>query len=135
MEQIIIYLLMVQKLLNSKQKILKLQHIPCVCQTFQRIDWQRNMWWRIYLKPSNCQCECDKSCDVGDYLDYGNCKCRKRLIVELVEECAENIDEVKIAEITSSEDENKCKSSCTIYVVLIETIFTISIGIGTYFIY
>ena len=20
--------------------------------------------------PSNCECECDKSCDVGKYLDY-----------------------------------------------------------------
>ena len=29
-EQIVIYFLMVQKFLNSKQKILKLQHIPCV---------------------------------------------------------------------------------------------------------
>ena len=34
----------------------------------------------------NCECECDKSCDVGkDYVDYGNCKCRKRLIDKLVE--------------------------------------------------
>ena len=35
----------------------------------------------------------------------------------------------------TTEDENKCKSSCTIYVVLIAIIFTISIGIGTYSIY
>ena len=35
----------------------------------------------------------------------------------------------------STEHENKCKSSCTIYVVLIAIIFTISIGIGTYSIY
>ena len=82
--------------------------------------------------PSNCECECDKSCDAGEYLDYANYKCRKRLIDKLVEECSENIDEVKI---TLAEDENKCKSSCTIYVVLIAIIFTISIGIGTYFIY
>ena len=20
--------------------------------------------------PSNCECECDKACDVGEYLDY-----------------------------------------------------------------
>ena len=20
--------------------------------------------------PSNCECECDKSCDIGEYLDY-----------------------------------------------------------------
>ena len=41
---------------------------------------------------SNCACECDKSCDVGEYLDYKNCKCRKRIIDKLVEECRENID-------------------------------------------
>ena len=41
---------------------------------------------------SNCECECDKLCDVGEYLDYKNCKCRKGLIDKLVEECSENID-------------------------------------------
>ena len=33
------------------------------------------------------------------------------------------------------EYENQCKSSCTIYIVLITIVFTISIGIGTNFIY
>ena len=42
--------------------------------------------------PSNCACECDKLCDVGEYLDDKTCKCRKRLIDKLVEECSENID-------------------------------------------
>ena len=68
--------------------------------------------------PSNCECECDKLHDVGEYLDHENCKCRKKLVDKLVEECAENIDEVKIAKISlmeSTKDENKCKSSCTIY--------------------
>ena len=45
---------------------------------------------------SNCGCECDKSYDVGEYLDYENCMCRKRLIDKLVEECSENIDETEI---------------------------------------
>ena len=36
--------------------------------------------------------ECDKSCDVGEHLDYANCKCRKRLVDKLIEECTENID-------------------------------------------
>ena len=85
--------------------------------------------------PSNCECEFDQSCNVGKYLDYATCKCRKRLIDQLVEECSENIDEYKMAKITLAEDENKCKSSCTICVVLIAIIFTICIGIGTYFIY
>ena len=42
--------------------------------------------------PRNCDCECDKSCDLGEYLDYENCKSRKTLVDELVEECNENID-------------------------------------------
>ena len=44
------------------------------------------------LNPSNCECECDKPCDIGEYLDYKNCRCRKRTIQKLVEECSENID-------------------------------------------
>ena len=42
--------------------------------------------------PSNCDCQCDKLCDIGEYLDYKNYKCRKTIIHELVEECSENID-------------------------------------------
>ena len=49
--------------------------------------------------PSNCQCECDKLCDVGEYL-YENCKCRKKLVDKLVEECTETVEEVKIAKMT-----------------------------------
>ena len=51
------------------------------------------------------------------------------------EECTENIDEVKIAGMALFENRNYCKSSCTIYVVLIAIVFTTTIGIGTYFIY
>ena len=37
--------------------------------------------------------------------------------------------------ITLFKHENMCISSCTIYVVLIAVIFTISIGIDAYFVY
>ena len=40
---------------------------------------------------SNCEYECDK-CDVGEYLDYENRKCRKRLVDKLIEECTENVE-------------------------------------------
>ena len=60
------------------------------------------------------ECECDKSCDVGENLDYENCKCRKKLVDKLVEECTENIDEVKLAKLTLAEHENMCKCSCTL---------------------
>ena len=78
---------------------------------------------------------CDKLCDVGEYLDYENCKCRKKLVDKLVEECTGNVQEVKIVGMALFERGNECKSSCTLYVVLLMIVFTICIGIGTYFIY
>ena len=93
------------------------------------------MYIGFIWNPSNCECECDKLCDAGEYLDYANCKFRKRIIDKLVEECNENIDKVKIAGMALFERRNESKSSCTIYVALIVIVFTISIGIGTYFIY
>ena len=54
--------------------------------------------------------------------------------------CTENVDEVKIAEITSTEllsakHENVCVCSYTICVVLTIIALEISIGIGVYFAY
>ena len=59
----------------------------------------------------------------------------KKLIDKLIEECNENIDELKIAGMALFKRRNECKSSCTIYVVIIAIVFAICIGIGTYFIY
>ena len=66
--------------------------------------------------PSNCECECTKSCNIGEYLDYSNCKRRKKLVDLLVEECTENIKETKLNE-NLAKNEHKC-SSCTLYIVL-----------------
>ena len=78
--------------------------------------------------PSNCECEYDKSCDIGEYLDYDNCKCRKKL----VDECTETVEEVKLAE----NENNYKRSSCTVYTVLFWVFFTINVGgIGAYFVY
>ena len=90
---------------------------------------------RFIWNPSNCECECGKSCNIGGYLDYANCECRKKLVGKLLEEYTENIVEVKIAGTALFERRNECISLYTIYVVLIVIVFIISIGIGTYFIY
>ena len=49
--------------------------------------------------PSNCECECNKSCNILKYLDYKNCKCKKRMVNKLVEECNQTIDEVKLKQV------------------------------------
>ena len=67
--------------------------------------------------PSNWECECDKSCYIGEYLDYEKCKCRKKLVDKLVEECTENVEDVKLAKLTSNENKNKLNTTlahCTL---------------------
>ena len=43
------------------------------------------------------ECECDKACDVGEYLEYENCKCRNKLVDQIVDECVETVEKVKLA--------------------------------------
>ena len=89
----------------------------------KKFIWNRN----------NCECEYNKSCDFSECLDYKNCKCRKRLVNKLVEECNETIDEVKLTKITLAENENSYKcNSCILYIVLFSIFFTINAGFGAY---
>ena len=86
--------------------------------------------------PSNCECECDKASDVSEYLDYENCKCRKKLADKFVEECTETVEEVELAKITSAENENGYKyNSCTPYIVSMTVVSIICVGISAYFVY
>ena len=92
-----------------------------------------------FFNPSNCDCECGKSCGIDEYLDYSNCKCRKKLIGPLVKKCTENIDETKVVNKTLEKKENK--SECSSYVVykvlfwIFLIFFVISTGTGIYFTY
>ena len=79
--------------------------------------------------PSYCEC------DVGEYLDYQNCKCRKRLIEKLVEECNENTDGNKIIYDSTLNDYKHFCGSGTIHIVLLAVFFIISISITSVSIY
>ena len=55
----------------------------CRCECKELIDkgvCDNGFIWN----PSNCEYKCVKTCDVSEYLDYENCKCRKKLVDELV---------------------------------------------------
>ena len=106
----------------------------CWCKCKELIDegvCNKGYAWNL----SNCECECDKSCDAGEYLDYENCKCRKRLVDKLVDECSEKIDEAKLTKIALFDHENECVCSYTVCIVSGVINLTICIGIGAYFPY
>ena len=73
---------------NNKQRLIENK---CRCECKELIDkgvCDKGFIWN----PSNCECECDKTCDIGEYLDYENCKCRKKLVDQLADECTETTE-------------------------------------------
>ena len=71
------------------------------CECKELID--KGVCYKGFIcSPSNCECQCDKSCDFGEYSHYENCRCRKKLLNKLIEECSENVEEVKLAKIISA---------------------------------
>ena len=111
---------------NNKQRWNK---DKCRCECKELIDkgiCDKGFIWN----PSNCECECDKSCNIGQYLDYSDCKKKKKLIDPLIEKCSENDNETKIVNITV-ENEN----SCILYIVLATVVFAIFTAVIIYFVY
>ena len=103
---------------NSKERW---NYGKCGCECKELIDksaCDKGFIWN----PSNCECECYKSCDFSEYLNYKNCKCKKRLVNKLAEERTENIEQTRLVEINLTECnsvENKCKHNfCTLYIRL-----------------
>ena len=89
----------------------------CRCERKELIE-KRICDKEFIRNPSNC--ECDKNFNFNEYLGYENCKCRKKLVDKLVDECTETAEEVKLAKITLAENESENKySSCTVYIVLV----------------
>ena len=77
------------------------------------IDFSKRKFVELYFNK----------CDFSEYLSYKNCKCKIKLIDELVDECTANIEETSLVEITSTECnfvENKRRhNSCTLYICVI----------------
>ena len=117
---------------NNKQRRNKNKSIYEFKELINKGIYDKGFTWN----PSNCECECDKNCDIGGYLDYENCKCRKKLADKLIDECTETIEEVKLAETTLFENENIYKyNSCIVYIVFMTVVFTNFTGITVYLVY
>ena len=98
------------------------KNVKCRCECKQLIDkgiCKKGFIWN----PSNCECECDKPCDVGEYFDYNR---RKRLIDKLVEECCKNIHGNDLIYNRNLNYYEKVCNSCTVYTVFIVLFFIAS---------
>ena len=138
---------------NNKQRWNKDQ---CRCECKELID--KGLCGKGYIfNPSNCKCECDKSCNTSQYLDYLNCKCKKKIIDLIVEECivydddktklvnktvTKNDSKTKLIIITVTKNDNKTKivnkivkNSFKVYIVLTIVSIVISTVYTIYFVY
>ena len=116
---------------NSKQ-IWNDDKCRCECREdlIDKIGCDKGFSWN----PSYCECECDKSCGIGEYLNYKSCSCKKTIIDKLIEECTNVIKENKIYNETSVISSDNC-TSCTVYIVLFVIFLLLFLIISTIFIY
>ena len=84
--------------------------------------------------PSNCACECDKSCGIGQYLDYNSCVCRNSLVDKLVEECTVIGGDTIYNKTLTVTPLNGC-ASCTPYIVFFTVFLSMSVIISDAFVY
>ena len=121
--------------INETRKIVWHETCKCVCRLTSAIcndrqEWNENkcryeceedlacklecdkgyMW-----NPSTYCCECNRYCETGQYLDYKNCVCRKKIIDDLIEQCTSIVD-IKIKNNTLSKKNDEPSSN--IYFIL-----------------
>ena len=95
----------------------------CRCECKELIDKSRCDKGFIW-NPSICECGCDKSSDGGEYLDYENFSCRKRLIDRLNEKCSEDINRNEMVYNVTFHGHRKVCHCFTIYLVKYTLLYT-----------
>ena len=140
---------------NETKSIKSHETCKCICRLNKMICNNKQRWnkdqcrWECKIlidkgicdngyifNPSNGKCEYDKSCNTSQYLDYLDCKYKKKIIDLIVEECIgyDDDDKTKIVNITDNKTKivNKTvENSCKVYIILpivaivISTVYTI----------
>ena len=142
-------------LTNETRSIKWHETIKCICRLNKIICNNKKLINKevcdkgLIWNPRNCGCGCAKACTTSQYLDYSDCKYKKKIIDPLIEECTENDDETKIVNktITKNGDETKLVNktitknensycnSCKVYIVLMIVAIVVSTGVTIYFVY
>ena len=98
--------------INETRKITWHESCKCICRFTKAVCNNKQEWNENKCKcackedlidklvcdkgyiwnPSTCTCDCNKYWEVGQYLDYDNCICRKKLIDYLIEQFTNIVD-------------------------------------------
>ena len=77
--------------------------------------------------PSTRSCQCDRYCETGQYLDYKNCVCRKKIIDDLIEQCTRIID-IEIKNDTSSKKNDESNTYLIFFIVFLVLFILFLVG-------
>ena len=86
--------------INETRQIIWHETCKCVCRLTSSVCNSRQKWNEDKCRhacredlvnkmvcdkgfgwnPNSCDCECDKSCSIGEYLDYKSCVCKNTLV-------------------------------------------------------
>ena len=138
--------------INETRKIVWHETCKCICRLTSAIGNDRHEWnenkCRCECKedlvsklardkgyiwhPSTCSCKCDRYCETGQYLDYKNCVCRKKIIDDLIVQFTSIVDmDIKTNTLSKKSDE----SSSNIYFILFIVFLVLFILFLVVFIY
>ena len=93
------------------------------------------VWWvKGYTwNPSTCECQCDKLCKPGQYLDHKNCICKNKLIGRVIEKCTSVVNETMI---NNNKDNITTNNTCLIlFIVFLIGFVVFLIGFIYYYYY
>ena len=113
---------------NETRSIKCHETCKCICRLNKIICNNKKRW-----NKDKYRCECKELIyNMGQYLDYSDCKWKKKLIDLIIEECTENHDDK--TKIVNTTVKNK-NSFCKVYIVLMTIVSIILARITIYFVY
>ena len=54
--------------------------------------------------PSTCECQCDKWCKLGQYLDHKNCVCKNKLVGRIIGKCTSVINKTMMNNVDNKDN-------------------------------
>ena len=125
MKLVNVYVVLLKAVCNDKQEWDE-NMCKCKCKEdlIDELICDKGYMWN----PSTCTCECDQYCGTGQYLDYDNCVCRKKLIDYLIEQCTSiaNIDSYK-------KESSKTNAYFILFIIFLVLCVLLFVGLIYYF--
>ena len=86
--------------LNETRNVLWHESCKCVCKLNSSVCNNKQIWNDDTCRcdcnedfAGICECQCNKWCEPGQYLDHKNCFCKNKLIGRVIEKCTRVINE------------------------------------------